>query len=124
MKLQPDKPENWSIHAYGEGWVSVNGERHSQSLVISSHGSLQAWDCQRFEDLQTHHFDLLVASEPEIVLFGSGSRLRFAHPGLLRNLLDRQIGVETMDTLAACRTYNILAGEGRRVVAALLVEPV
>ena len=70
-------------------------------------------------------FDLLVeqpAEPPELVVFGSGARLRFAPPALLRGLMARRIGVETMDTAAACRTYNILAGEGRRVVAALLLE--
>ena len=62
------------------------------------------------------------AEPPELVVFGSGTRLRFAPPALLRGLMARRIGVETMDTAAACRTYNILAGEGRRVVAALLLE--
>ncbi len=55
-------------------------------------------------------------------MFGSGSRLRFPPPALLRALMEKRIGLETMDTLAACRTYNILAGEGRRVISALLIE--
>ena len=58
----------------------------------------------------------------EVVLFGSGSRLRFAKPEALRPLIERGIGVETMDTAAACRTYNILVSEGRSVVAALVIE--
>jgi uncharacterized protein len=57
-----------------------------------------------------------------VVVFGSGVRLRFLRPSLIRGLIERRIGIETMDTAAACRTYNILAGEGRRVVAALLLE--
>ena len=57
-----------------------------------------------------------------MVIFGSGAKLRFVSPALLRGLIERGIGVETMDTAAACRTYNILAQEGRRVVAALLLE--
>ena len=70
-------------------------------------------------------FDLLVEQStepPELVVFGSGSKLRFAPPALLRGLMARRIGVETMDTQAACRTYNILASEGRNVVAALILE--
>ena len=59
---------------------------------------------------------------PELVIFGSGARLRFPAPGLLRDLIERRIGVETMDTAAACRTYNVLASEGRSVVAALLLD--
>ena len=61
--------------------------------------------------------------KPELVIFGSGARLRFPPPAFLRSLMDARIGLETMDTLAACRTYNILAGEGRHVIAALIVEP-
>jgi hypothetical protein len=58
----------------------------------------------------------------ELVIFGSGSRIRFAAPAVLRPLIERGIGIETMDTAAACRTYNVLASEGRAVVAALLIE--
>jgi len=66
----------------------------------------------------------LVGLRPELVLFGSGTRLRFPPPAFLRSLMAQRIGMETMDTLAACRTYNILAGEGRHVLVALLIEPV
>jgi uncharacterized protein len=64
----------------------------------------------------------LLACKPELIVFGSGNKLRFAPPALMRSLMAARIGVETMDTLAACRTYNILAGEGRHVLAALLIE--
>ena len=79
----------------------------------------------RLEDLTEQHFAGLLeagAPTPELVILGSGRRLRFVPPALLRPLIERRIGVETMDTAAACRTFNILAGEGRRVVAALLIE--
>ena len=69
------------------------------------------------------HFASLVETNPELVVFGSGNALRFPRQAWIRSLIEARIGVETMDTGAACRTYNILAGEGRRVVAALLVEP-
>ena len=68
------------------------------------------------------NFESLLAMQPELVIFGSGERLRFAAPALMASLFERRIGVETMDTAAACRTFNVLAGERRRVVAALLVE--
>ena len=64
----------------------------------------------------------MLALAPELVIFGSGQRLRFVAPALLRPLIERRVGVETMDTAAACRTYNVLASEGRAVVAALLLE--
>ena len=121
MKFQPDAIEGPSVTGYGPGWVSVNGEKFTSSLVISSMHAHFLWDCTQFDDLQAHHFEKLLSLEPELILFGSGERLRFPNPQWLASLYARRIGVETMDTQAACRTYNFLAGEGRRVVAALLL---
>ena len=126
MKLHADQPDTLAITAYGEGWVAVNGQRHTGSLILTSDGQVMPWEGQRFEDLTAAHFEHLadvMKEAPELVVFGSGPRLRFVRPALLQGLMARRIGVETMDTPAACRTYNILAGEGRRVVLALLMEP-
>jgi uncharacterized protein len=125
MKLHADKPDVQTITAYGDGWIAVDNQRHQTSLVLSSGGQLVPWDCAVFDQLTADHFEgllVLTAELPELVVFGSGSRLRFPHPALVKSLIERRIGIETMDTAAACRTYNILAGEGRRVVAALLIE--
>ena len=126
MKLQPDRLDVQSILGYGAGWIGLgsNGmaEKIEHSIVIGSSGEKFDWNCARFEDLTEEHFTQLVASQPELVVFGSGTRLRFAPPALIGALMQKRIGIETMDTLAACRTYNILAGEGRRVIAALLIE--
>ena len=97
-------------------------EKIERSIVIGSRGEKFDWDCSSFEQLRPEHFARLAESRPELVIFGSGERLRFVKPALMRTLIELRIGVETMDTLAACRTYNILAGEGRRVIAALLIE--
>jgi uncharacterized protein len=125
MKLHADKPDVQTITAYGEGWIAVDGKRHQTSLMLSASGRLAPWDCSRFESLDATHFENLLAlspEPPELLVFGSGARLRFPNPALIACLIERRIGIETMDTAAACRTYNILAGEGRRVVAALLLE--
>ena len=126
MKLQPDRLDVQSILGYGPGWIGLasNGvaEKVERSIVIGSGGEKFDWNCERFEDLTEEHFTQLAASQPELVIFGSGMRLRFAPPAFMLALMQKRIGIETMDTLAACRTYNILAGEGRRVVAALLIE--
>lgn len=122
MKFQPDRIDALSIQAHGPGWVMVGGQRHETSVVVSAGGQLRPWDCHSHAELTAAHFDRLADDGPEVVIFGSGRRLRFVHPSLLRGLIERGIGVETMDTMAAARTYNILAGEGRRVVAALLIE--
>ena len=127
MKLQPDRLDVQSILGYGPGWIGLasNGvaEKIERSIVIGSRGEKFDWNCARFEDLSAEHFTLLAQTRPELIIFGSGTRLRFPPPALLRALMENRIGLETMDTLAACRTYNILAGEGRQVLAALLIEP-
>jgi uncharacterized protein len=126
MKLQPDRLDVQSILGYGPGWVGLGShgvaEKIEHSIVIGSRGEKFDWHCTRFEDLTEEHFAQLAASRPELVIFGSGKRIKFAPPALMRTLMQSRIGVETMDTLAACRTYNILAGEGRQVIAALLIE--
>lgn len=121
MKFQPDAIQGPAITGYGPGWVAVNGVRFTGSLVISAMGHQAEWACANFESLNEAHFTALAAHTPELVIFGSGERIRFPQPLWLQNLYAQRIGVETMDTQAACRTYNFLAGEGRRVVAALLI---
>ncbi|AVS73554.1 Mth938-like domain-containing protein [Paracidovorax cattleyae] len=122
MKFQPDRSETQTISAYGPDWVAVDGEKLTGSVVIGSRGERREWHCNRFEDLTAEHFALLAELDAEVIIFGSGQRNRFPPPAWLRPLMARRIGLETMDTQAACRTYNILAGEGRHVVAALLLE--
>ena len=122
MKLQPDQSDVQSISGYGPGWVGVNGEKITHSVILSSRGERLAWAPGRFEELDAEHFAQLAAVDAEIVIFGSGSRIRFPRAAWLQPLIARRVGVETMDTAAACRTYNILAHEGRNVAVALLLE--
>jgi uncharacterized protein len=124
MKLQPDKSDVQSISGYGPGWVGVDGEKITHSVILSSRGERIAWPSERFEDLGAGHFELLAQVEAEVVIFGSGSRIRFPQAAWLKPLMAKRIGIETMDTAAACRTYNILAQEGRSVAVALLLEQV
>ena len=121
MKFHADATSGNAVSGYGDDWVSVNGQRFTHSLVVG-HDHLSDWDCLGFEALRQSHFDNLASLGPELVIFGSGKRLQFVAPVLLANLYARRIGIETMDTQAACRTYNFLLGEGRRVVAALLID--
>lgn len=122
MKLQPDRIEGVNvISGLLSDAVSVNGVTHRQSIAIPWLGNIVPWGEAGFDGLTIADFDRLTELQPELVIFGSGERLRFVAPGLLRTLMARRIGIETMDTAAACRTYNVLAGESRRVVAALLL---
>jgi uncharacterized protein len=123
MKFQPDRPEGVNVvsrHAPGCVWVNAQAFEHS--VVVPWQGAAHEWPVDGLDALAAEHFDSLIALDPELVIFGSGARLRFAPPALLTRLFERRIGVETMDTAAACRTFNVLASEGRRVVAALLIE--
>jgi uncharacterized protein len=121
MKFQPDK-FSAAVTGYGPGWIEVGGQRIQRSVVLDSEGQRADWRPTRFDDLTAADFEALLAARPELVIFGSGERLRFPKPAWLRPLIEARIGFETMDTPAACRTYNVLAGEGRRVLVALLLE--
>jgi uncharacterized protein len=122
MKLQPDRIETQSVTAYGSGWIAIQGEKIMHSILITSEGVRLDWDCKSFDDLGPQHFLQLTKLDVELVIFGSGEHHRFPKPEWQAGLMERRIGLETMDTQAACRTYNILAGEGRKVAAALLIE--
>src|SRR5689334_17742619 len=106
---------------YGEGYVSVNNQRYEGNLVVAPDHEVAPWNAESFETLTPAHFEALLALKPEIVVFGTGARLRFPSPELTRALREASVGFEAMDTRAACRTYNILMAEGRAVVAAILV---
>lgn len=123
MKLQPDKFDVQAITGYGQGWVAIQAEKIDHSVILGSRGERLEWHCQSFEDLTAEHFEQLAELKPELVIFGSGERIRFPQPVWLKPLIAQRLGLETMDTRAACRTYNILAQEGRHVVVALLLEP-
>jgi uncharacterized protein len=105
---------------YGEGHVMVNRQRYAQNLVVLRDRLVTDWRPAGFDDLTAGDFTRLVELEPEIVLLGTGARLRFPRPELTRALIEARIGLEVMDLQAACRTYNILAAEERKVAAALL----
>jgi uncharacterized protein len=123
MKLQADRMEGLNaISRHGADGVIVNGIEYRRSVIVPWQGAVAPWDVQRFEALAEADFEALAALSPELVIFGSGARIRFPHPRLLRPLMARRIGIETMDVPAACRTYNVLLAEGRAVVAALLFD--
>ena len=125
MKLQSDPHSGANtITGYGDGYVEINKTPYDHAVVLSSDGAISNWPVKAFEDLEPNNFSQLVDLKPELILIGTGSRQRFPKPELLKNLISAKIGFEIMDSQAACRTYNILVGEGRQVLLALIVEPV
>lgn len=124
MKLAADRFDAPAITGYGSDWVAVNGERMQGALILSSSTGAASWSLQSLAELRATHFEALLASQsqglPELIVLGTGARQAFPAPESLAPLIAAGIGLEAMDSLAACRTYNILASEGRRVVLALL----
>jgi uncharacterized protein len=123
MKLhQSDTQKYQTITGYDETGVEINAERYNFSLVVLPELAPRAWNAPTFEALTVEHFDLIGADDPDVVILGTGARQRFIHPRLTAALTLRRIGVECMDSQAACRTYNILMGEGRKVALALIID--
>jgi uncharacterized protein len=122
MKFQPDRAEGVNLISRREGrrvWVGAVAFDHS--VLVPARGAVERWDAAHTGELTPAHFEHALRLQPELVIFGSGARLTFVCPALYRSLIEARVGIETMDTAAACRTYNVLAGEGRAVVAALLL---
>ena len=110
------------VTGLGPGWIRVGAAEHRENVVLMPNAIATGWAPSGFDGLVDDDFARLLDSKPEVVLFGSGSAIRFPHPRLTRALTDAGVGLEVMDTPAACRTFNILAAEGRNVVAALLLK--
>ncbi|HEX6829035.1 MAG TPA: Mth938-like domain-containing protein [Burkholderiales bacterium] len=122
MKLHLDRPGKLNaITGYGEDYVMVNAVRHERSLVVTPQQVVADWPVSAIETIAPEQVAILVGLDPEIVLLGTGRRLAFPAPQVLAPLAQARIGVEVMDSRAACRTYNILMAEGRRVAAAIIL---
>ncbi len=109
------------IRAYRHGELTVNQTRYTASTIVMPEEILADWPPPDLDALRAEHLAVLYERELEVVVLGTGPRLRFPPPAVTAGLLARGVGVEVMDTPAACRTYNILMGDGRRVAAALLL---
>ena len=122
MKLHLQGPSTENLcTAYGSGFVAINQRRIETSFVVLPEQIIEPWDASTFEALSEAHFTFLASLGMELILFGTGEVQRFPDSRLLRPLIEARIVFEVMNTPAACRTYNILVGEGRKVAAALLL---
>jgi uncharacterized protein len=122
MKFQPDTLAGTNTITRFDGsrlWVGPTV--HEASVLVPWQGAVQGWGVASVAGLEAAHIEAIAALAPEVVILGSGARIVFPPSALARLLFERRIGLETMDTGAACRTYNVLASEGRRVVAALML---
>jgi uncharacterized protein len=122
MKLHSSSTQQYqTVTGYFEGGVEINAQPFDYSLTVTPEMPPQAWPVATFEDLTAAHFEAIAETRPDVVILGTGVRQRFIHPRLIASLSNLRIGVECMDNQAACRTYNILMGEGRKVTLALIL---
>jgi uncharacterized protein len=123
MKLHSqDNQQYQTVTGYDQGGVEINAKRYDYSVLVMPETPPRPWPVTRFEDLTEEHFAAIEQDQPDVVILGTGERQRFIHPKLIKALSARRVGVESMDSHAACRTYNILMGEGRKVTLALIIE--
>jgi uncharacterized protein len=123
MKLHTTTTQQYqTVTAYDETGVEINAVRYTYSLLVLPEVKPVAWPASSFEDLTEEHFSQIDRTNPDVVILGTGKKQRFVHPKLTKSLTARQVGVESMDNQAACRTYNILMAEGRKVALALIIE--
>ncbi|CAN5678746.1 Mth938-like domain-containing protein [soil metagenome] len=123
MKLHPTITQQYqTVTAYDDHGVELNAKRFEHSLIVLPEVAPMPWPVDQFENLSTVHFEQIAASSPDVVILGTGKKQRFVHPKLIAALTTQHRGVECMDNQAACRTYNILMAEGRKVALALIME--
>jgi uncharacterized protein len=123
MKLHSTATQQYqTVTGYDDTGIEINAIRFTYSLIVLPESAPVAWPVASFDALTAEHFDQIDATVPDVVILGTGQRQRFVHPKLTAKLTNRRIGVESMDNQAACRTYNILMAEGRKVALALIIE--
>ncbi|MDO8650867.1 MAG: Mth938-like domain-containing protein [Undibacterium sp.] len=123
MKLHPTITQRYqTVTAYDEHGIELNAQRFEHSLIVLPEVPPVPWPVDQFDQLTTAHFEQIAATMPDVVILGTGKKQRFVHPKLIAALTARHKGVECMDNQAACRTYNILMAEGRKVALALIME--
>ena len=122
MKLSMEQPGGIHlVRGYSAAGVRVDDELHERSVIVSATTVVGRWRPQRVEELTVDDLQIALDLAPEVLLLGTGPTQRFPEPPIYQALYRSRTGFEIMDTGAACRTYNVLVGEGRAVVAALLV---
>ena len=120
MKLHASAPGAAQVvTSYGDDYVTISGVRYTESIVVLP-TRVAPWGARSFDSLAEEHFSALLELDAEIVILGTGPKQRFPQRRLTAPLARARVGLEVMSLQAACRTYNILVAEERKVAAALL----
>ncbi len=123
MKFAEDHNDSkYQITGYESDGVEINGRLHKQAFILSPMELVNDWQPQKLSDLKNEHFEAFYAMKPEVIILGTGEKQIFPDREILKYLVQNRIGYEIMDTQAACRTFNIIMGEGRNVVAGMFIK--
>lgn len=117
-----DNQAKYQIRAYKPGNIQVNDQQYSHSVIVSPEQLIDNWPPQTINELRHEHLAVISELSPAILLIGTGATLQFPDLDIYGDLINEGIGIEVMDSSAACRTYNALSAEGRNVVAALIIK--
>ncbi len=122
MRFAEDRaPADFVIQSCSSDGLIINDQRHTESVLLLPAQPLQVWPAQADTLLTLQHFSSVLACQPELLLLGTGPTLKLPDPEIYGTLLEQKIGLEAMTTAAACRTYNLLAQDGRKVAAGLIL---
>jgi len=109
------------ILGYGPGRIFIGDRTYTRGLIVSPERIDTDWGPENATDLAVEHFEALLALDPQIIIVGTGKHQVFPGPNVYLTVLQQGLGVDIMDTGAACRTYNILVSEGRKVASGLII---
>lgn len=122
MKLSEDYTDgSYVIRAYTNSAVTINNHEYHNSLLVANHTLQPDWPVQQIDQITPQHWQQILELQPQVIIIGTGERIHFPHPSTYAAVIERGIGVEFMDSMAACRTYNILLSEDRSVVAGIIL---
>jgi uncharacterized protein len=122
VKFHLNRAEGNVFTGHGPGFVRLGIVDYRENVVVTPDHIIVGWAANGFDALAAQDFAVIADLKPEVALLGTGATIRFPHPRLTRALTDAGIGLEVMDTPAACRTFNILAAEGRRVAVGIMID--
>jgi len=117
-----DNNAQYQIRAYAPGTITINDKTLSKSIIITPTQLIENWAPQSVAELTTESLQIIADTRPDILLIGTGATMVFLSAEIYGPLINLGIGVEFMDTSAACRTYNALSAENRNVAAALIIR--
>ena len=123
MKFSKESVNSLVIQSVAAKAICISGETYAHAIALTPEQLIPDWQPKAIEDLSIDDFDALLSDDPELIVVGTGSNHRFPHRELVFAFARRGIGLEVMDTAAAARTFNVLAGEGRRIAAVLHLDP-